>query len=56
MFKKSHQKRLEKKSFGDWGPVRLNLSAVPFQQNNNVFFSQEISISISRFSSQPNKA
>jgi hypothetical protein len=37
-------------------PVRFNLSAVPFQRNNSVFLSQQISISISRFSSQPNMA
>jgi hypothetical protein len=38
------------------GSVCLNLSAVPFQRNNSVFFSQQISISISRFFSQPNRA
>jgi hypothetical protein len=37
-------------------PVRSNLSAIPFQRNNNVFLSQQINISISRFSSQPNTA
>ena len=36
-------------------PVRLNLSAVSFQRNNSVFLSQQISISISRFPSQPNR-
>jgi hypothetical protein len=34
-------------------PVRLNLSAAPFQQNNSVFLLQQININ--RFSSQPNK-
>ena len=29
------------------GSVRLNLSAVPFQRNNSIFLSQQISISIS---------
>jgi cellulose synthase A len=38
------------------GTVHLNLSAVPFQRNNSVFLSQQISISIRRFSSQPNRA
>jgi hypothetical protein len=36
------------------GPVRSDLSVVPFQRNNSVFLSQQISIS--RFSSQLNRA
>ena len=41
--------------FLSFSPVRLNLSAVPFQRNNSIFFSQQIIISISRFYSQPNR-
>ena len=37
------------------GPIRFNLLAVHFQQNNSVFLSQQISISIiGHFSGQPN--
>ena len=38
------------------GRVRLHLPAVPFRRNNSVFLSQQISISISYFSSQPNSS
>ena len=41
-------------------PIRWNLSTLSFQRNNNIFFSQQISISISisigRFSGQLNRA
>jgi hypothetical protein len=32
-------------------PVRLNLLALPFQRNNSIFLTEQISINISRFSS-----
>lgn len=42
-------------SFKQSGPVGLNLSVIPFQRNNNVLLSHQISISIniSCFFSQP---
>jgi hypothetical protein len=43
------------KIFRDLGPVRLNLSARISQPFNSVFLSQQISINISRFYSQPNR-
>ena len=37
--------KLRKLLEADHDPIRLNLSAVPFQRNNSVFLSQQISIS-----------